>query len=152
MHSQCCAGLSLNMTMYGSKEELPYVGCCAMESVVLGGGHLWEMRHRIVECPGVFEVRQSRRSRQGAAAGAVPHGACSELVEVTFDPTQTSHRELIAVCFGRTDATPLNDRKSDVGQRHRMAILCLSDEQRRVAEGAYVSTGASGLWSGNLIW
>jgi hypothetical protein len=39
-----------------------------------------------------------------------------------------------------------------VGTSVRSATLYLDDEQRRLAEGAYVNVAASGFWSGNVIW
>lgn len=64
------------------------------EKAVLAGGCFWGMQDLVRKLPGVL------RTRVGYSGGDVPnatyrnHGTHAEALEVEFDPTQTSFRDL----------------------------------------------------------
>jgi peptide methionine sulfoxide reductase MsrA len=77
-----------------------------------------------------------------------------DVVEIMFDPVQTSFGELLRFVFAAEGALSEVHRGDEVATRHRAAILTLNIEQRRVVEGAYVKVGTSagtGPWPGNVI-
>ena len=65
------------------------------EKAVLAGGCFWGMQDLVRKLPGVL------RTRVGYSGGDVPnatyrnHGTHAEALEVEFDPTQTSFRDLL---------------------------------------------------------
>jgi peptide-methionine (S)-S-oxide reductase len=101
--------------------------------------------------PGVLSTRV------GYAGGDVPnatyrnHGTHAEAIEITFDPEQTSYRQLLEVFFQIHDPTTLNRQGNDVGTSYRSAILYLDDDQRRVAEDAIAAVDSSGRWPGKVV-
>ena len=79
------------------------------------------------------------------------HGTHAEAIEITFDPEQTSYRELLEFFFQIHDPTTLNRQGNDTGTSYRSAIFYLDDEQRRVAEETIADVEASGLWPGQVV-
>src|SRR5437868_9882176 len=123
----------------------------AMEKAVLAGGCFWGMQDLIRRQRGVLSTRV------GYTGGDIPnatyrnHGTHAEAIEITFDPEQTSYRELLEFFFQIHDPTTLNRQGNDVGLSYRSAIFYLDDEQRRVAEDTIADAEALGLWPGKVV-
>jgi peptide-methionine (S)-S-oxide reductase len=106
------------------------------------------MQDLIRKLPGVVTTRV------GYTGGDVPnatyrnHGTHAEAIEITFDPTATSYRDLLEFFFQIHDPTTLNRQGNDVGLSYRSAIYYEGDEQRAVAEDTIADVDASGLWPG----
>ena len=102
----------------------------ATETAILAGGCFWGMQDLIRKRPGVVSTRV------GYSGGDVPHatyrnhGTHAEAIEVVFDPTKLSYRELLGSLFFQIhDPTTKNRQGNDVGLSYRSGIYYLSDEQ-----------------------
>jgi peptide-methionine (S)-S-oxide reductase len=121
------------------------------ETAILAGGCFWGMQDLIRKLPGVTSTRV------GYSGGDVPHatyrnhGTHAEAIEVVFDPTKLSYRELLEFFFQIHDPTTKNRQGNDVGTSYRSGIYYLSDQQRRVAEDTIADVDASGLWPGRVV-
>jgi peptide-methionine (S)-S-oxide reductase len=69
-------------------------------------------------------------------------------IEIIFDPSVISYRDLLEFFFQIHDPTTKNRQGNDVGLSYRSTIYYTSDEQRRVAEETIADVDASGLWPG----
>ena len=58
----------------------------------------------------------------------------AEVVQVTFDPTEISYREVLEIFFTLHDPTQLNRQGNDVGTQYRSAVFWHTPEQRAEAE------------------
>jgi peptide-methionine (S)-S-oxide reductase len=122
-----------------------------VEKAILAGGCLWGVEELIRRQPGVISTRV------GYSGGDVPnatyrnHGNHAEAVEITFDPTQTSYRDLLEFFFQIHDPTTVDRQGNDLGASYRSAIFYTSDEQKRVAEDTIADVEASGLWPGHVV-
>jgi peptide-methionine (S)-S-oxide reductase len=120
------------------------------ETAILAGGCFWGMQDLIRKLPGVI------RTRVGYSGGDVPnatyrnHGTHAEAIEVIFDRSELSYRELLEHFFQIHDPTTKNRQGNDAGASYRSGIYYLSDEQRRVAEDTIADVNASGLWPGRV--
>ena len=118
------------------------------ERAVLAGGCFWGMQDLIRRHDGVISTRV------GYSGGDVPnatyrnHEGHAEAIEIIFDPTQTSFRDLLEFFFQIHDPTTKNRQGNDVGTSYRSAIFYTSDEQRKIAEDTIADVDASGIWPG----
>ena len=121
------------------------------ERAVLAGGCFWGVQELVRAQPGVISTRV------GYTGGDVPnatyrhHGTHAEAIEILFDPSATSYRDLLEFFFQIHDPTTRNRQGNDVGQSYRSAIYYTSDEQRQIAEDTIADVEASGLWPGKVV-
>ncbi|MBV8718368.1 MAG: peptide-methionine (S)-S-oxide reductase MsrA [Chloroflexi bacterium] len=123
------------------------------ETAVLGGGCFWCLEAVYNELRGVSSVIS------GYAGGSVPNPSyeqvCggrtghAEVVQLTFDSSEISFRDILDVFFTIHDPTTLNRQGNDVGEQYRSIILYSSEEQEGVAQEAIAA--ASALWPRPIV-
>ena len=121
------------------------------ETVILAGGCFWGMQDLIRKRPGVIATRV------GYSGGDVPnatyrnHGSHAEAIEVIFDPTILSFRQVLEFFFQIHDPTTPNRQGNDRGSSYRSAIYYTSEAQREMAVKTIADVDASGLWPGKVV-
>ncbi|MDA9435250.1 peptide-methionine (S)-S-oxide reductase MsrA [Bradyrhizobium sp. CCBAU 51627] len=121
------------------------------ERAVLAGGCFWGMQQLLRRLPGVVSTRVGYSGGDVKNATYRDHGTHAEALEIVFDPSQTSFRELLEFFFQIHDPTTLNRQGNDRGTSYRSAIFYTTEEQRRVAEDTIADVEASGLWPGKVV-
>ena len=121
------------------------------ERAILAGGCFWGMQQLVWRLPGVVSTRVGYSGGDVKNATYRNHGTHAEAIEITFDPSQTSFRDLLEFFFQIHDPTTLNRQGNDQGASYRSAIFYTSEEQRRVAEDTIADVEASGLWPGKVV-
>ena len=120
------------------------------ERATLAGGCFWGMQQLVRRLPGVVSTRVGYSGGDVRNATYRNHGTHAEAIEITFDPNQTSFRDLLGFFFQIHDPTTPNRQGNDRGASYRSAIFYTSEEQRRVAEDTIAAVEASGLWPGKV--
>jgi peptide-methionine (S)-S-oxide reductase len=121
------------------------------ETAILAGGCFWGVQELVRALPGVISTRV------GYSGGDVPnatyrnHGTHAEAIEIVFDPSTISYRDLLEFFFQIHDPTTKNRQGNDVGLSYRSAIYYTSDAQREVAVDTIADVNASGLWPGPVV-
>ncbi|WP_412073238.1 peptide-methionine (S)-S-oxide reductase MsrA [Tritonibacter mobilis] len=121
------------------------------ERAVLAGGCFWGMQELIRHRKGVLGTRV------GYTGGDVPnatyknHGTHAEGIEITFDPEQTSYREMLEFFFQIHDPTTTNRQGNDIGMSYRSAIYYEDARQKQIAEDTIADVDASGIWPGKVV-
>jgi len=121
------------------------------ERAILAGGCFWGMQQLVRRLPGVVSTRVGYSGGDVKNATYRNHGTHAEAIEITFDPSQTSFRDLLEFFFQIHDPTTPNRQGNDRGTSYRSAIFYRSEEQRRVAEDTIADVEASGLWPGKVV-
>ncbi len=121
------------------------------ETAVLAGGCFWGMQDLIRKRPGVISTRVGYTGGNVENATYRHHEGHAEAIEIIFDPTVTSYRDILAFFFQIHDPTTRDRQGNDVGTSYRSAIFYLNDEQRQVAEDVIADVNASGLWPGKVV-
>ena len=118
------------------------------ETAILAGGCFWGMQDLIRKRPGVLSTRV------GYSGGDVPnatyrnHGTHAEAIEIVFDPSIVTYRDLLEFFFQIHDPSTRNRQGNDVGMSYRSAIFPTTDEQEVTAYDTIADVDASGLWPG----
>jgi peptide-methionine (S)-S-oxide reductase len=121
------------------------------ERAVLAGGCFWGMQQLLRRRPGVISTRV------GYSGGDVPHatyrnhGSHAEAIEIIFDPSKITFRQLLEFFFQIHDPTTVDRQGNDRGASYRSAIFYTSPEQERVARDTIADVEASGLWPGKVV-
>ena len=121
------------------------------ETALLAGGCFWGMQDLLRRYPGVLSTRV------GYTGGDVPnatyrnHGTHAEAIEIVFDPSQISYRQILEFFFQIHDPTTKNRQGNDVGTSYRSAIFYLTDAQKKVALDTVADVDASDLWPGKVV-
>jgi peptide-methionine (S)-S-oxide reductase len=123
----------------------------SQERAVLAGGCFWGMQDLIRRMPGVVSTRVGYTGGRVANATYRNHDGHAEAIEIIFDPSRLSYRQLLEFFFQIHDPSTLNRQGNDRGTSYRSAIFYTSDEQRRVAEDTIADVDASGLWPGKVV-
>ena len=123
----------------------------SQERAVLAGGCFWGMQDLIRRIPGVVSTRVGYTGGHVANATYRNHDGHAEAIEIIFDPSRLSYRQLLEFFFQIHDPSTLNRQGNDRGTSYRSAIFYTTDEQRRVAEDTIADVDESGLWPGKVV-
>ncbi len=75
------------------------------ERAILAGGCFWEMQQLVRRLPGVVSTRVGYSGGDVKNATYRNHGTHAEAIEITFDLSQTSFRDLLEFFFQIHDPT-----------------------------------------------
>jgi len=125
------------------------------EIATLGGGCFWCIDTIFRELKGVEKVES------GYAGGRMPNptyrDVCSgmtghaEVVQVTFDPSVLSFRDLLSVFFTVHDPTTPDRQGADVGTQYRSIVLYHSDAQREAAKQVIDELNKEKVWDDPIV-
>jgi peptide-methionine (S)-S-oxide reductase len=125
------------------------------EVTTLAGGCFWCLEAVYLELKGVEKVVSGysnghvrNPSYQQVCSGKTGH---AEVVQITYDPTVISFRDLLDIFFTIHDPTTLNRQGADVGTQYRSAIFYHNEDQRRIAEETIRELEAAGLWEDPIV-
>ena len=91
------------------------------ERAILAGGCFWGMQQLVRRLPGVVATRVGYSGGDVKNATYRNHGTHAEAIEITFDPNQTSFRNLLEFFFQIHDPTTPNQQGNDRGASYRSA-------------------------------
>jgi len=125
------------------------------EVATLAGGCFWCLEAVYEQLRGVEKVES------GYAGGHVPNPTYrqvsagktghAEVVQLTYDPTVVSFRELLEVFFTIHDPTTLNRQGADVGPQYRSAIFFHDEGQKATAGEVLSEIEAAGIWDKPIV-
>ncbi len=125
------------------------------EIATLGGGCFWCLEPIFADLKGVQKVES------GYSGGAVKNPAyrevCegttghAEVVQVTFDASVITYKEILEIFFTIHDPTTPNRQGADSGTQYRSVIYYHTPEQQAVAEEVMREINAAGIWGAPLV-
>jgi len=121
------------------------------ETAILAGGCFWGVQDLIRKRPGVISTHTGYSGGDTPNATYRNHGSHAEALEIVFDPSQISYRDLLEFFFQIHDPSTKNRQGNDVGESYRSAIFYTSDEQKQVALDTIADVDASGLWPAKVV-
>jgi peptide-methionine (S)-S-oxide reductase len=121
------------------------------EKAILAGGCFWGMQDLIRKRPGVISTRVGYTGGDVRNATYRNHHGHAEAIEIVYDPTKISYRDLLEFFFQIHDPSTRNRQGNDIGTSYRSAIFYLNDDQKHVAEDTIADVDVSGLWPGKVV-
>ncbi|HXT49338.1 MAG TPA: peptide-methionine (S)-S-oxide reductase MsrA [Gemmatimonadaceae bacterium] len=125
------------------------------EVATLGAGCFWCVDTLFRELRGVKSVvsgyaggTRANPTYEQVCTGATGH---AEVIQITFDPSVITYRDLLDVFFTVHDPTTLNRQGGDVGTQYRSAIFAHTPEQRKIAERTIAEITAQKLWDDPIV-
>ena len=118
----------------------------AQEKAVLAGGCFWGMQDLIRRIDGVQSTRVGYTGGDVANATYRNHGTHAEALEIVFDNTVISFREILAYFFQIHDPSTSDRQGNDTGVSYRSEIFYTSESQKEMALKTIDDVNASGLW------
>ena len=108
------------------------------EKAIFAGGCFWCMVHPFDELPGIEKVVS------GYTGGNIPNPTYeqvgrgdtghTEAVEITYDPSIITYKELVEIYWRQTDPTDAGGQFADRGPSYRPVIFYGNEKQKEIAE------------------
>lgn len=110
-----------------------------VQSAVLGGGCFWCIEAIFQEIAGVQKIvsgysggiAPGKPTYREVCSGLTGH---AEVVQLTFDATVVSYRDILEVFMTSHDPTTLNRQGGDTGTQYRSVIYYYNEAQKQIAE------------------
>ena len=125
------------------------------KTAVLAGGCFWCMQPPFDQAKGVVktvvgysggsEVNPTYEQVSGKKTGH------REVVQITYDPTQTSYAELLEIFWRQINPTQANGQFADLGLPYKAAIFYANEEEKKLAEQSKEALAKSGKFSQPIV-
>ena len=125
------------------------------EVATLGGGCFWCTEAVFAQLQGVEKVESGFSG--GNVANPTYRQVCTEetghaeVIQITFDPSIISYKDLLGIFFTVHNPTTLNRQGQDVGAQYRSVIFYHDDGQKKVAEEVIKEVNDSKIWGRPIV-
>jgi peptide-methionine (S)-S-oxide reductase len=127
----------------------------SLEIATLAGGCFWCIEAVLREVDGVENVVSGYTG--GATVNPTYEQVCTgktghaEAVQVSFNPSKLSYREILEIFFSVHDPTTVNLQGADIGTQYRSAIFYHNEQQKAVAEELIGELDKAHLWNKPIV-
>jgi len=125
------------------------------EVATLAGGCFWCIEGVFREVDGVENVVSGYTG--GTTVNPTYEQVCTgktghaEAVQVSFNPSKVSYREILEIFFSVHDPMTLNRQGADMGTQYRSAIFYHNEQQKRVAEELTGELSKANIWKRPIV-
>ncbi|PTM57825.1 peptide-methionine (S)-S-oxide reductase MsrA [Desmospora activa] len=126
-----------------------------MERASFGAGCFWGVEERFRQVEGVTDTAVGYMG--GTTENPTYEEVCTdrtghaEVVDLTFDPSIVSYRELLHIFWDNHNPTTLNRQGPDIGTQYRSVVFYHTVEQKEQAEQLKQELDASGKWKDPVV-
>ncbi len=121
------------------------------KKIILAGGCFWGLEDLIRTQPGVITTEVGYTGGSNTNPTYENHPGHAEAVEITYDPTKTSYKNLLNFFFQIHNPTTLNQQGNDIGTSYRSAIFYGNEEEKKEAENFITIVNASKRWKQPVV-
>ena len=127
----------------------------SLEAATLAGGCFWCLEAVFREVDGVESVVSGYTG--GTTISPTYEQVCTgetghaEAVQVSFNPSRISYREILEIFFSVHDPTTLNRQGPDVGTSYRSAVFYHNERQKAVVEELIGELNKAHLWKKPIV-
>ncbi len=117
----------------------------------VAGGCFWGMEDLFRVRPGIVDTEVGYIGGRNENPTYRNHPGHAEGIELTYDPAETSLREILDYFFRVHDPTTLDRQGNDIGSSYRSAIFFQNEEEKRIAEEVIALVNDSGRWDRPVV-
>ncbi len=127
----------------------------SLEVATLAGGCFWCIEAVFREVDGIENVVSGYTG--GITANPTYKQVCTgktghaEAVQMSFNPSEISYREILEIFFSVHDPTTPNRQGADVGTQYRSAVFYHDQQQKAVAEELIGELNKAHLWKESIV-
>ena len=121
------------------------------KTAILAGGCFWGLEDLIRTQNGVVETEVGYIGGKNANPTYEFHPGHAEAVQIAYDDTKTSYRNLLDFFFQIHNPTTLNQQGNDRGTSYRSAIFYADEEERAEAEKFIEIVNESERWENPVV-
>lgn len=126
-----------------------------IEQATLAGGCFWCIESAFNSVQGVASAlcgyaggHTTAPDYKSVCTGTTGH---AEVVQVSFDSSNISYRDILEIFFALHDPTQLNRQGNDVGSQYRSAIFYHNPQQKSTAEQIITEIEQQQIWPGPVV-
>jgi len=121
------------------------------KKIVLSGGCFWGIEDLMRARPGVVNIRVGYTGGTNVNPTYEDHPGHAEAVEIEYDPTVTTYKNLLDFFFQIHNPTTLNQQGGDIGTSYRSAIFYGNEQEKREAEDFIEIVNKSKRWNDPVV-
>ena len=147
----CMNAISLDFV----PNAVPKKSNTSLATITLGGGCYWCVEAVYDNLKGVQSVvsgyaggRTENPSYEEVCSGTTGH---AEVVQITYDPTQTNTDEIFKVFFTVHDPTTLNRQGADVGTQYRSVIFYTNEQEKKEAQNVIAALETAQVYDSPVV-
>jgi len=117
----------------------------------LAGGCFWGMEDLFRKRPGIIDTEVGYTGGENDHPTYRNHPGHAEAIELTYDPSVTSFRELLDYFYRIHNPTTLDQQGNDRGSSYRSAIFYQNEAEKQEAEEMIRIVEDSNKWEGKVV-
>jgi len=157
---QLVCGLIMSFTLVGTSAAYAQISTSATpkierQTATLAAGCFWSMEAIFKQLKGVEKAvpgyaggQLKDPSYEDVETGTTGH---AETINISFDPSKITFKELLDVYFTMRDPTTPNRQGNDEGPQYRSVIFYHNDQQRREAYEMIKKFTDGHVWPGRIV-
>ena len=121
-----------------------------LKKAYLAGGCFWGMEDLFRTQKGVKDTEVGYIGGENDNPTYRNHPGHAEGIEITYDPNETTFKDLLDYFFRIHNPTTVDRQGNDIGSSYRSAIFIQNEEEKKVAEEMIKIVNNSNKWDGKV--
>lgn len=117
----------------------------------IAGGCFWGMEDLFRVQKGIINTEVGYQGGQNDNPTYSNHPGHAEGIEITYDPNETSFKEVLDFFFRIHDPSTVDRQGNDRGSSYRSTIFIQNEEEREIASEVIDIVNKSGKWSAPVV-
>ena len=122
-----------------------------VKTITFAGGCFWGLEELLRTVPGVIDTEVGYCGGKNDNPTYENHPGHAEAVQITYDYTKTSYKNLLDFFFQIHNPTTLNQQGNDRGTSYRSAIFYANEDERVEAENFIEIVNESERWPDPVV-
>ncbi|MEP0006858.1 MAG: peptide-methionine (S)-S-oxide reductase MsrA [Balneola sp.] len=122
-----------------------------LKKAYIAGGCFWGMEDLFRVRPGVKDTEVGYIGGQNENPTYRNHPGHAEGIEITYDPNETSFKELLDYFYRMHNPTTVDQQGNDRGSSYRSAIFFQNEEEKEIAEEVIQVVNESNRWDSEVV-